>query len=229
MVSVFAIAITLKGQESESISVIEDTTIVSKDSNVLSAEGQKEISDTSVKNEEKQYAVPVKIGEGFSFISLLRGLLGMLSLFAIAFLFSTNRKASNWVVVGKGLMIQVLLAIGVLYVPVVQGFFEFIGKIFVKILDFTNAGTEFLFASMVTGQIESSLVTFAITILPTIIFFSALTSVLFYYGIIQKVVYGMAWIMTKLLKLSGAESLSVAGNIFLGQTESPLIVHKLQG
>jgi len=173
---------------------------------------------------EKAHVVPVKIGDGFSIRSLLRGLLGMLTLFGIAYLFSANRRAVNWGVVGKGLSIQVLLAVGVLYVPAVQMFFEFIGKIFVKILDFTKAGTDFLFASMVTGQLEAPLVTFAITILPTIIFFSALTSVLFYYGIIQKVVYGLAWVMTRFLKLSGAESLSVAGNIFLGQTESPLMI-----
>jgi len=77
---------------------------------------------------------------------------------------------------------------------------------------------------MSTGKIEPSLVTFAITILPTVIFFSALTSVLFYYGIIQKVVYAFAWVMTRLMKLSGAESLSVVGNIFLGQTESPFMI-----
>ena len=86
------------------------------------------------------------------------------------------------------------------------------------------AGTKFLFASFSTNEIADSLMTFAVSILPTIIFFSALTSVLFYLGIIQKVVKGMAWLLTKLLQISGAESLSVAGNIFLGQTESPLMI-----
>ncbi len=148
----------------------------------------------------------------------------MIVILFISFLFSSNRKAINWRVVFTGLVIQLLLAIGVLHVPFIQHIFEFVGKIFVKILDFTNEGTTFLFKSFVTGQIESPLMTFAITILPTIIFFSALTSVLFYFGIIQKVVWAMAWIMTKLLHLSGAESLSVAGNIFLGQTESPLMI-----
>ncbi|NOZ46746.1 MAG: Na+ dependent nucleoside transporter [Chlorobi bacterium] len=171
-----------------------------------------------------QYNVAAKIGAGFSLKSLLRGLLGMIVLIGIAYLFSSNRKAVSWKVVLTGLTIQILLAIGVLYVPFIQEFFEIIGKLFVKILDFTNAGTIFLFKSFGTGKIESPLLNFAITILPTIIFFSALTSVLFYLGIIQKVVYGMAWVMTKLLHLSGAESLSVAGNIFLGQTESPLMI-----
>ncbi|MBU8892344.1 MAG: Na+ dependent nucleoside transporter [Bacteroidales bacterium] len=148
----------------------------------------------------------------------------MLVLIGIAYVFSTNRKAISWKVVGIGLLIQILLAIGVLQVPFIQAFFEIIGKLFVKVLDFTNEGTKFLFKSFGQGVIEAPLLNFAITILPTIIFFSALTSVLFYLGIIQKVVWGLAWVMTRLLKLSGAESLSVAGNIFLGQTESPLMI-----
>lgn len=161
---------------------------------------------------------------GFSLTSLFRGMIGMMVLIFIAWLFSIDRSAISWKVVLTGLAVQLILALGVLTVPPVQEFFEFVGKLFVKILDFTMAGTEFLFKSFISGEIESSLINFAITILPTIIFFSALTSVLFYYGIIQKVVYGLAWVMTKVLKLSGAESLSVAGNIFLGQTESPLMI-----
>lgn len=159
-----------------------------------------------------------------SIVTILRGLLGMLVLILIAWVFSANRKAISWMVVVKGLSIQVLLALGVLYVPFIQIFFEYAGKLFVLILDFTQAGVDFLFSSMVTGKIEDSMITFAVKILPTIIFFSALTSLLFYLGIIQKVVYGLAWLMSRFLKLSGAESLSVAGNIFLGQTESPLMI-----
>ncbi len=168
--------------------------------------------------------VNTQLGEGLSFINILRGLLGMLVLIGIAYVFSTNRKAISWKIVGIGLLIQILVAIGVLQVPFIQAFFEIIGKMFVKVLDFTNEGTKFLFKSFATGEIESPLLNFAVIILPTIIFFSALTSVLFYLGIIQKVVWGLAWVMTRLLKLSGAESLSVAGNIFLGQTESPLMI-----
>ncbi|GAI76749.1 unnamed protein product, partial [marine sediment metagenome] len=160
----------------------------------------------------------------FTLMKLLRGLLGMFFLIFLAYIFSSNRKAISWKVVGTGLALQLLLAIGILQVPFIQAVFEYAGKTFVKILDFTNYGTQFLFKSMSTGKIEPPLVTFAITILPTVIFFSALTSVLFYYGIIQKVVYAFAWVMTRLMKLSGAESLSVAGNIFLGQTESPFMI-----
>lgn len=161
---------------------------------------------------------------GLSFSGILRGLLGMGVIIGLAWLLSSNRRAINWSVVAKGLGLQVVLAFSILYLPFVQGVFDFVGRVFVKILSFTEAGTEFLFSSMVSGEIESSLVNFAITILPTIIFFSALTSILFYYGVIQKVVYFLALGMTRLLRLSGAESLSVAGNIFLGQTESPLMI-----
>jgi len=164
----------------------------------------------------------VKPLQGFNAGSLLRGMLGMLVLIAIAWVFSTNRKAIAWRVVGIGLAIQLLLAIGVLQVPFVQAFFEFVGGLFVKVLDFTKAGSTFLMGDLM--DVESYGYIFAFQILPTIMFFSALTSVLFYLGIIQKVVYGLAWFMTKTMRLSGAESLSVAGNIFLGQTESPLLV-----
>tara|TARA_R110002073_G_scaffold230984_5_gene392084 strand:+ start:1377 stop:2774 length:1398 start_codon:yes stop_codon:yes gene_type:complete len=162
--------------------------------------------------------------QGFSANSLMRGVLGMLVLLFISILLSKNRKAINWRTVGFGLAAQLLLAIGVLKVPFIQAIFEWVGGIFVSILNFTMAGTEFLFNSFISNQLDSSLVNFAITILPTIIFFSALTSVLFYLGIIQKIVKGLAWMLTKLLQISGAESLSVAGNIFLGQTESPLMI-----
>ncbi|MCW8869970.1 MAG: Na+ dependent nucleoside transporter [Proteobacteria bacterium] len=163
---------------------------------------------------------------GFSVESMLRGLLGLLTLVVIAYAFSSNRKAINWKVVGIGLGIQMLLAIGVLFVPFVQAIFEGVGSFFVHIMDFTKAGTAFLFRSFGSGEIESPLINFAVMILPTIIFFSALTSVLFYLGIIQKIVKGLAWLLTKALRISGAESLSVAGNIFLGQTESPLMIKK---
>jgi CNT family concentrative nucleoside transporter len=160
----------------------------------------------------------------FSLVKIFRGLLGMFVLILLAWLFSTNRGAISWRVVFIGLAIQLILAIGILWIPPVQIFFEFVGKLFVKILDFTYAGTEFLFKSSESGIIEKPLLNFAITILPTIIFFSALTSVLFYFGIIQFIVYGMAWALSRLLRISGAESLSVAGNIFLGQTESPFMI-----
>ncbi|MGM0463504.1 MAG: NupC/NupG family nucleoside CNT transporter, partial [Bacteroidota bacterium] len=164
---------------------------------------------------------PVMSG-GFSLMTLLRGMLGMVVLIIIAWLFSTNRRAVVWRTVIIGLAIQLVLAVSILYVPFVRISFEFVGKIFVKILDFTKEGSTFLFGSLMDVDKLGSI--FAFQILPTIIFFSALTSLLFYLGIIQKIVYGLAWLMTKTMKLSGAESLSVAGNIFLGQTESPLMV-----
>ena len=162
--------------------------------------------------------------QGFTLNSLLRGLLGMFVLVLISYLLSANRKAINWRTVGFGLGAQIILAIGVLKVSFVQSFFEWVGSLFIAVLDFTMEGTKFLFAAFSTGEIEAPLVTFAISILPTVIFFSALTSVLFYLGIIQRVVKGLAWLLSKLLQVSGAESLSVAGNIFLGQTESPLMI-----
>ena len=162
--------------------------------------------------------------QGFTAQSFLRGVLGMFVLILISYILSANRKAINWRTVGLGLGSQIILAIGVLKVSFVQTFFEWVGSLFIAVLDFTMEGTKFLFASFSTGEIEAPLVTFAISILPTVIFFSALTSVLFYLGIIQRVVKGLAWLLSKLLQVSGAESLSVAGNIFLGQTESPLMI-----
>jgi CNT family concentrative nucleoside transporter len=117
---------------------------------------------------------------------------------------------------------QLIIAGSVLYFPPVQAFFDFFGKCFVAVLNWTKAGSEFLFGNLIDPSQFGFI--FAFQILPTIIFFSALTSLFFYLGIIQKVVWLMAWLLTKALKLSGAESLSVAGNIFLGQTEAPLMV-----
>jgi CNT family concentrative nucleoside transporter len=160
--------------------------------------------------------------QGFSMQSLWRGILGMISLLVIAFLFSSNRRAINWKTVGIGLAFQLLIAIGVLKVNFIKKAFEGVGQVFVNVLDYTKAGSEFLFGGML--DINSFGFIFAFQVLPTIIFFSALTSVLFYFGIIQIVVKGMGWLLTKLLNISGAESLSVAGNIFLGQTEAPLLI-----
>ncbi|MHA7110567.1 NupC/NupG family nucleoside CNT transporter [Sunxiuqinia elliptica] len=158
----------------------------------------------------------------FQFSTILRGLLGMLVLVGLGTLLSKDRKNIPWKTVGVGLIFQIVLALGVLYVPFVRTGFEFFGKVFVKVLDFTKVGSEFLFGNLVDFSQFGMI--FAFQILPTIIFFSALTSLLFYWGIIQRVVWALAWVFTKLMKLSGAEALSVAGNIFLGQTESPLMI-----
>jgi len=162
------------------------------------------------------------LSQGFSIESLFRGLIGMAVLILIAYLFSNNKKAINWKSAAIGLAIQLILAIAVLKIEFVQKIFEFFGKIFVKTLDFTLEGSRFLLGDMV--NVESFGYVFLFQVLPTIIFFSALTSVLFYLGIIQKVVKALAWSLSKLLNISGAESLSVAGNIFLGQTEAPLMI-----
>jgi len=159
---------------------------------------------------------------GFTLITLTRGIIGMAFLIFVSFLFSNNKKAINWKTAGFGLLIQLILAVGVLKVGWIQEIFEFAGKIFVKILEFTMEGTKFLFGDLVSLDNFGNVFVFAI--LPTVIFFAALTSVLFYFGIIQKVVKLMALMLSKILGVSGPESLSVAGNIFLGQTESPLMI-----
>ncbi len=168
-------------------------------------------------------AANITPSQGFSVNSLWRGALGMVSLIFIAFLFSSNRKAIDWKIVGIGLAFQLLIAIGVLKVEFIKKIFEFIGGLFISVLEFTRVGSKFLFDGLVMDMDKFGYI-FAFQVLPTIIFFSALTSVLFYLGIIQKVVKIMAWLLSKTLKISGAESLSVAGNIFLGQTEAPLLI-----
>jgi CNT family concentrative nucleoside transporter len=161
--------------------------------------------------------------KGFSVNSLWRGVLGMFVLLIISFLFSANRRAVDWRKVGIGLSIQLIIAIGVLKVNFIQTIFNFIGSIFIEILEYTKAGSEFLFAGMISDMDKFGYI-FAFQVLPTIIFFSALTSLLFYLGVIQWLVKILAKILSRFLGISGMESLSVAGNIFLGQTEAPLLI-----
>jgi len=168
--------------------------------------------------------IPEKTGFSFDFVRILRGMMGMAVLIAIAYVFSNNRKSVNWKMVGTGLLFQLLLAIGILYIPFVQVFFEFIGKGFVKILAFTSEGVNYLLKRNDTGTTDPALQNFAFSILPTIIFFAAFSSLLFYLGVIQIFVKGFGYLLSRGLGLSGPESLSVAGNIFLGQTESPLLI-----
>jgi len=197
---------------------------LSSDSTTLRVENTKIVTNTSgtISPTEEKIDKKLLSEDSNLLISIPRGLLGMASLILIAYLFSSNRKAISWQVVFVGLGTQLVLAFGILNLAWVRATFEFFGKIFIKVLDFTRNGSEFLFGGLL--NIDSFGFIFALQILPTIIFFSALTSVLFYLGIIQKVVYGLAWLLTKALKISGAESLSVAGNIFLGQTEAPLLI-----
>lgn len=162
--------------------------------------------------------------EGWSVISLLRGGIGMVVLIALSWLMSVDRRAIDWRVVGKAFAIQLVLALGVLYVPFVATIFEVIGGAFVKVLDFTKAGSQFVFGSLVDMNKVGSI--FAFQILPTLIFFSALTSLFYYLGIIQFVVKGVAWLLNRSLKISGAEGLTTAGNIFLGMSEAPLMTKR---
>ena len=159
---------------------------------------------------------------GLGMQSVLRGLLGLFVLLVIAIAFSTDRKNIAWKTVGIGLLIQLTLAIGILRIGWIQSIFEAMGELFVSILDFTNAGSIFLFGDLM--NVDSYGFIFVFQILPTIVFFAALTSLLFYLGVIQVVVKFLALGVTKVLKISGAESLSVIGNIFLGQTEAPLMI-----
>ena len=168
---------------------------------------------------QEQEIIP---SNGFTLEGFLRGLLGILFLILTTYLLSSNKKAINWKTASTGLLLQLILAVGVLKISWVKMIFESAGKVFVKILDFTMEGTKFLFGDLVSAENFGNV--FIFSILPTVIFFAALTSILFYLGIIQKIVRVMALLLSKLLGVSGPESLSVAGNIFLGQTESPLMI-----
>lgn len=156
-------------------------------------------------------------------IDVLRAALGILAMVFLCYLISSDRKAINWRQVGYGLILQIFLALLLLKVPFVNTAFDHIAKGFERTLRFASSGAEFLFGGLVTNM-ESFGYIFAFQVLPTIVFFSALSAILYYFGILQKVVYGMAWVMTKTLGLSGPESLAAAANVFIGQTEAPLVV-----
>ena len=158
----------------------------------------------------------------FSIITIARGLLGLTSLIFISFLLSNNRKKIQWKTVFISISIQFIIAVLILKISLIQSIFEFISKFFVRIINYTTSGSSFLFSSLVDQQKFTYI--FAFQVLPVIIFFSALTSVLYHLGVIQKIVSFLAWILNKFLKITGAESLSLAGNIFLGQTESPILI-----
>lgn len=153
---------------------------------------------------------------------VLRGLIGIAAFVGLATLLSDNRKAIDWRLVGTGLVLQLTIAALVLHVGPVRGIVEWIGARFVDLLAFTHEGVRFLFGSLADQDKHG--VVFAIGILPSIIFFSAISSVLYYLGVLQKLVHAFAWLMSRTMRLSGAESLSASANIFLGQTEAPLLI-----
>ena len=175
-------------------------------------------------NERYDYGREVKIENGITLMSVIRGTVGMLFLLGMTYLFSSNKKRIDWSLVLKGTVLQIVIAILVLKVPFVEAGFNWLSGLFVEVISFTNSGVDFLFGQMGVGVVQAPLITFAVKVLPTIIFFSALMSMFYYLGIVQKVVYVFAWIMKKFMRMSGAESLAAAGNVFLGQTESPLLV-----
>jgi CNT family concentrative nucleoside transporter len=163
-------------------------------------------------------------------MDIFRGLIGMVFLIGLAYLFSTNRKAISWQLVGTGLLLQVILGILLIKVPFINELFKGIGNGFVIFLDFTRAGSKFIFSNLAVNSFNDPNANhsfghiFAFQALPTVIFFSTVTAGLYYLGVLQKLVLGIAWVMARTMKLSGAESLSAAGNIFLGQTEAPLLI-----
>jgi CNT family concentrative nucleoside transporter len=142
----------------------------------------------------------------------------------ILYLLSSNKKGIKWRLVGMGMLLQLALGLLVLKVDVATAVFDWIASFFVKVLDFTNAGINFLLTPFGLAAVDTALNNFVFKILPTIVFFSALSSMLYYFGILQIITKGIAWVMSKTMKLTGAESLAAAANVFIGQTEAPLVI-----
>ncbi|MEM6963575.1 MAG: nucleoside transporter C-terminal domain-containing protein [Bacteroidota bacterium] len=156
-------------------------------------------------------------------IDFIRGFLGIAVLIGICYWFSNDRKAIDWGLVVRGLLIQFVLAVALLQIPLLRKVFDAIAGFFVQILKFSEAGANFLFGGLMDPS-QSFGYIFAFQVLPTIVFFAAFTAVLYYLGILQRVIFGFAWLMKKVMNLSGSESLAAAANVFIGQTEAPLVV-----
>lgn len=154
-------------------------------------------------------------------MSLIRGVIGVLVVLLISYLLSYDRKHIDWKLVGGGLFLQIVLALSILYIPVVGSLFKSLGIVFVKIMDFTSAGLEFLLGPYAD---KSSGFSFLLHSLPIVVFFTALVSIFYYWGIIQRVVGGLSWLLRKVINISGTEGLVTCGNIFLGMTESPVLI-----
>ena len=150
------------------------------------------------------------------------GLFGLAMLIAIAFAFSNNKRAVDWKLVGTGVALQIVFAAIVLKLPLGRDLFDAIATGFVRLLDFVRVGSEFIFGSFMDTSKFGFV--FAVQVLPTIIFFASLTGVLYHLGVMQKIVKGMAWIITKVMRVSGAETTSVCASVFIGQTEAPLTI-----
>ncbi|WP_369976862.1 NupC/NupG family nucleoside CNT transporter [Xanthomonas bundabergensis] len=150
------------------------------------------------------------------------GLFGLAVLIGITWLFSNNKRAVDWKLVATGLILQIGFASLVLLVPGGRQVFDWLGQLFVKVLSFVNEGSGFIFGSLMDTKTYGFI--FAFQVLPTIIFFSALMGVLYHLGVMQAVVRVMAWAITKVMRVSGAETTSVCASVFIGQTEAPLTV-----
>lgn len=157
-------------------------------------------------------------------ISIAQSLMGMVCLLALAYIFSANRKAINWRLVGFGVLLQVLLCLVINYFPPARDAFTSISMSFVKLLSFAGEGARFVFGNDLASPGGKLGFIFVFNVMPIIIFFSAFTALLYHFGILQRIVVVFAWVMKRTMRLTGAESLAVAGNIFLGQTEAPLLV-----
>jgi len=151
-------------------------------------------------------------------------IIGMIVLLAIAYAMSNNRSKIDYRLVGWGLGLQLIFALFILKTPIGLPFFEFFDDIIKKLLEFSDKGGDFLFASFVTNQVDAPLINFAVRVLPTVIFFSALIGILYHLGVMQFVVKWIAKVVQKTMGTSGSETLSVVGSIFVGQTEAPLLV-----
>ena len=150
-------------------------------------------------------------------MDLIRFIIGFIFIISIAYLFSTDKRNINWRLVFSGIVLQLIFAILITNVLFIESIFSSISKFFVLLIGFSKEGTLFLFP-------DASFNGFAFSALPVVILFSAISAFLYYMGFLQVIVKSIAWVMSKTMKLSGAESLSAAGNIFLGQTEAPLLV-----
>lgn len=150
------------------------------------------------------------------------GLFGLAVLIGITWLFSNNRGRVDWKLVGIGITLQVAFAALVLLVPGGREVFDWLGHLFVRVLAFVNAGSEFIFGNLMDVGTYGFI--FAFQVLPTIIFFASLMAVLYHLGVMQMVVRAMAWAITKVMRVSGAETTSVCASVFIGQTEAPLTV-----
>jgi len=155
--------------------------------------------------------------------SMLRAVLGIGVFLTICWACSENRRRIHWRLVAGGMGLQLVLAVLLLKAPYVADGFKVIASFFVGLLDFSRAGAAFLFAGLVADTDKFGFI-FAFQVLPTIIFFAAFSSILYYLGILQRIVFAFAWLMKKTMRLSGAESLATAANIFIGQTEAPLVI-----